>query len=70
MAQIPSSIKNVAEKVESVVRDSYPDVMCLDDLPEPYQKRLLEDCGKHELFHIDMERFIGDVYQELTNGKF
>jgi hypothetical protein len=67
--QVPKTIKKISNDVRSLVRVNYPNVMSLDDIPNDIQTRWFKACGEHELFHQDVDRYIGDIYTEKAYSK-
>jgi len=61
--QIPSSIKKISSSVAAHVHAHYPDCMSLEDVPVDIQNKWESTCD-HEMFYQDVNRFMGDIYQQ------
>jgi len=61
--QTPKSIAKVSSSVASYVRANFPNVFSIEDFPLDLQNKYENTCD-HEMFYQDVNRFIGDVYQQ------
>jgi len=66
--QIPKSIYRIAPEVITTVHRSYPNISHIDDVPTEFSSKWESICD-HELFYQDVNRFIDDIYTELTYKK-
>jgi len=67
---IPRSIKPVFEDLKELIIKHHPRHITLEDLTDDYVDALWKRCDRHEMFHTDAERYMGDVYLEISHGAY
>ena len=64
MITIPRTIKKIANDVKDIVKENYPNVICIDDIHTSITDRWDKICN-HENWHNDCDRYISDIISDI-----